>query len=184
MSAGPWKRHSQSPRHCSWLWPRTLRPAGCKQRRRVQLPEGPQFCILLHGPQTKNGSPAGQTKVIHRREAERERRSLCPWRAAGSTDIIVAWDPLSFNYNIKEMEIFVSAMVTKVSLLHPAKPTFSIILYMKESISGIKDLAWKKIQGTFIALKSPSAGCLINPLPPSTLRGHFSAFRSSCITFC
>ena len=137
MSAGPWKRHSQSPRHCSWLWPRMLRPAGCKQRQRVQLPEGPQFCILLRGPQTKNGSPAGQTKVIHRREAERERRSLSPWRAAGSTDIIVAWDPLSFDYNIKEMEIFVSAMVTKVSLLHPAKPTFSI-LYMKESISGIK----------------------------------------------
>ena len=126
MSAGPWKRHSQSPRHCSWLWPRMLRPAGCKQRQRVQLPEGPQFCILLRGPQTKNGSPAGQTKVIHRREAERERRSLSPWRAAGSTDIIVAWDPLSFDYNIKEMEIFVSAMVTKVSLLHPAKPTFRV----------------------------------------------------------
>lgn len=139
-------------------------------------------CFVDRGP--SNGSPAGQTKVIHWREAERERRNLCPWRATWSRDIIVAWDPLSFDYNIKEMEIFVSAMVTKVSLLHPAKPTFSIILHMKELMSGIKDLAWKKIRGTFIALKSSSAGCLINPLPPSTPRGHFSAFRSSCITFC
>lgn len=107
-------------------------------------------------------------KAVHGREAERGGRNLCPWRAAGSRDILVAWDPLSFNHNIKETEIFLSAVVTKVSLLHPAKPIFSIILYMKESISDIKDLAWTKIRGTFLALKSPSAGCLINPLPPST----------------
>lgn len=110
-------------------------------------------------------------KAVPGREAERGGRNLGPWRAAGSRDIVVAWGPLSFNHNVKEMEIFLSAVVTKVSLLHSAKPTFSTILYMKESIRDIKDLAWTKIRGTFLALKSPSAGCLINPLPPSTPTG-------------
>ena len=46
---------------------------------------------------------------------------------------------------------------------------------MKKLISGINDLAWKKIRGTFITLKYSSAGCLINP----TLNPHEDAFLIS-----
>lgn len=108
-------------------------------------------------------------KAVPGREAERGGRNLGPWRAAGSRDIVVAWGPLSFNHNVKEMEIFLSAVVTKVSLLHPAKPIFSIILYVKELISDIKD-SLDKNTGHFPRPQIPF--CWLFNQPSPTLNPH------------
>ena len=63
------------------------------QRQCVPLPDGAHSCILLRGTQAKQ-QVSCRPKEGNPRGGRTREKELCPWRAAGSRDIFVAWDPL------------------------------------------------------------------------------------------